>query len=289
MLMREDISKERGLIGRLLVGGATIAVLATTATLVPAGVAQASSIEVVDPNDIPAPPAPPAPPAAPDAPEPPEAPDAPDAHRVMVFTSTNVQSSESETTSEDGKKREVTRVVIHRDGEGDAKAPKARRMEFRMPGSLSRDDILSTLKEQGITGAQADAIADKLEAKRKEGFRSAMAPIPPIPPIPAIPPIPSGAWSSAHGKSFTVSHCGGGKKAVPLVDRRDDQDGKRSHVVMMRCADSAENKAARLSALKKARDNFEKAPSSQHMSAEIRAKVAADLDRAIAELEKPGE
>ncbi|WP_218667989.1 M56 family metallopeptidase, partial [Sphingopyxis sp. KK2] len=35
MLMQQDISKKRGLVGRLLVGGATLAVLATTATLVP--------------------------------------------------------------------------------------------------------------------------------------------------------------------------------------------------------------------------------------------------------------
>lgn len=283
MLMREDISKERGLVGRLLVGGATMAVLATTATLVPAGIAQASSFETVDPNEIPVPPAPPAAPEAPlppEAPQAPKAPDAPDAPRVMIFTSTHEQSSESETVSTDGKRREVTRIVIRRDGEDGAKAPTARRVEFRMPGSLSRDDILSTLKEQGITGAQADAIADKLEAKRKDGFRTALAPMPPMPPIPPT------ALSSTNGGSFIFSNCGAGKKAVPLVDRKDGQDGKRSHVMMMSCSDAADNKAARLSALKKARESFEKGQSSRHMSADIRAKVVADLDRGIADIEK---
>src|SRR3546814_10208450 len=43
MLTQRDISKKRGLAGRLLVGGATLAVLGATATLVPAGIVAAKA------------------------------------------------------------------------------------------------------------------------------------------------------------------------------------------------------------------------------------------------------
>lgn len=287
MLMRQDISKKRGLVGRLLVGGATLAVLATTATLVPAGIASAAAQ-----NDMPAPPAPPAPPEAPlapDAPLPPEAPEViTDAHRVMIFTSD--EDGDEGAKADDGKKkREVHRIVIRegevKDGEGHVMtwAPgdaKVKRFEMRMPGALSRDDILATLKEQGITGGQADAIADKLEAKRKKQF--AFAPMPPMPPMAPLPPM---NWQPVDGKAFGFAHCGKGQAPIPLVNR-DDKDGKKhSRVMMLRCGTPGD-KAAQLSALKKARDQFAEGRASKAMSAETRAKVAADLDKAIAELEK---
>ena len=203
---------------------------------------------------------------------------------------------EGDAAAKDGKKREVHRIVIRERGDGDGagnvhvfapdgSAPKARRFELRMPGALSRDDILATLKEQGVTGAQAEAIADKLEAKRKESFRTALAPMPPMPPMPPMAPLPPAAWSSFDGKAMAIGHCGNGKKPVSLVNRDDKDGGQRSRVVMMACGD--EGKAARLSALKKARESFAKGDTAGHMSAETRAKVTADLDRAIADLEKP--
>lgn len=284
MLMQQDISKKRGLVGRLLVGGTTLAVLATTATLVPAGIASAS---VSAQSDVPAPPAPPAPPEAPDAPAAPEAP------RVMIFTSE--VKSDGEVTTDDGQtKREVHRIVV-RNGEaaesegnvmmfapGDANA---KRIEFRMPGSLSRDDILATLKEQGVTGKRADAIADKLEAKRKQQF--AFAPLPPLPSLPPLPPMPpmgAGAWPSADGKSFSAINCGAGQKAMPMVNREDKDGNRQSRVMMIRCGGG--DKATQLSALKKAREQFAEGEAGRRMSDDIRAKVAADLDKAIADLEK---
>jgi len=288
MLTQQDISKQRGLVGRLLVGGAAIAVLATTATLVPAGIASAQA-------DFAAPPAPPAPPEAPDAPLPPEPPEAPmapeaieDVHRVVIVT-----DDDGEGTSADGRKREVHRIVV-REAEGDAKgramfvtsdgsAPHARRVEVRMPGSLSREDILATLKEQGVTGKQAEAIADKLEAKGKKQF--AFAPMPPMPAMPPMPPMPTGNWQSFDGKGFSTINCSKGQQAMPLVNRNDGEGGKHSRVMMFRCGDPAD-KGAQLSALKKAREQFAKGESGKRLSDDIRAKVAADLDRAIADLEK---
>jgi len=280
MLMQKDISRGRGLVGKLLVGGATLAVLATTATLVPAATAAAKA-------DIVEPPAPPALPSAPDAPTPPEAPSAPEASNVMIFT--DVQDGEG-AKDKDGKKREVHRIIIRHGGDGEghpavAFAPAdgtVKRFEFRMPGSLSRDDVLSTLKEQGITGAQAEAIADKLEAKRKERFTTALAPMPPVPPMPPV------VWGAFDGKAMVMGKCGDGSKTAPIVNREEVSGDKRQHIVMVRCADTAESKAARLAALKKARDSFAKGEAARNLSEEMRAKVAADLDRAIADMEKSG-
>lgn len=288
MLLQQDISRKRGLIGRLLVGGATLAVLATTATLVPAGIAAASA----QPADIAAPP----PPA--DAPSPPKAADGIEAAPgVMIFTSTDETASDSSATSADGKKREVHRIVIRRDGDSEGKVPTVlfaptgagtptvQRFEIRAPGSLSRDDVLTTLKEQGVTGKQADAIADQLEAKRKQRLRTVLAPIPPMPPM---PPIPHGAWSTVHGQTMILGKCGDSKQAAPIVNRDESDSGKFSRVYMFACNDTAEGKAARLSALKKARDAFAEGERARGLSDDMRSKVAADLDKAIAEIEKSG-
>lgn len=279
MLMRRDISKQRGLVGRLLIGGATLAVLAATATLVPAGVATATA-QTADVAEPLAPPLPPEPllPA-----------DAPAAPGVVVFT----DHSEDVTTDKDGKKREVRRIVIRRDGSGDGKAPtvmftpadgkdKLRHIDVRMPGSLSRDDVLATLQEQGVTGKQAEAIADKLEAKRKERMRTVLAPMPPM------PPMPHGTWSSVHGQTMVLGKCGDSKKAAPIVNRDESDGNKRTRVHMFACNDSAEGKAARLSALKKAREAFVEGERARGLSDDMRAKVAADLERAIADIEKSG-
>lgn len=273
MLTQGDISKKRGLVGRLLIGSATLAVLGATATLVPAGIVVAKA-QTADLGEPPVPPAPPEPPL------PPEAPDAPG---MMVFT----EHRDDSATDDGKKKREVHRIVIRRDGEGEGKArammdgkDKMRRIEIRSPGGLSRDDVIATLKEQGITGKRAEAIADKLEAKRKERIRTVMAPLPPMPPIPPM----HGSWST-HGKAMVLGKCGDGK-AAPIVNRDENSGNKRSHVMMFACGDGPEAKAARLSALKKAREAFAEGERARTLSDDMRAKVAADLERAIADIEK---
>jgi bla regulator protein BlaR1 len=279
MLMRQDISRQRDLIGRLLVGGAALGVLAATATLVPSGIASAQPSVQSEPS------APPAPPAL-DA-----ATDGASVRRVAVVTTTG----DEDAASEGGIKREERRIVIRDggDGEGQARttifapsegdASGTRRIELALPGSLSRDDILATLKEQGITGKKADAIADKLDAKRKQGFRTALAPLPPL------PPIPPAAWAPVDGRAMALAHCGDGKTAVPLFDRAEQDGGKRRQMVMMACGDGAQGAAVRLSALKKARDRLATGDGSDHISADMRAKIVADMDRAIAEVEKAGD
>ncbi len=280
MLTQGDITKRRGLVGRLLIGSATLVVLGATATLVPAGIVVAKA-QTADLGEPPAPPAPPEPPL------PPEAPDAPG---MMVFT-----EHSDDVATDDGKKkkREIHRIVIRRDGEGEGKAPtvmfapadgkdKMRRIEIQPPGGLSRDDVVATLKEQGITGKRAEAIADKLEARRKERIRTVMAPMPPIPPMPPM----HGTWSTSE-QAMIMGQCGVGK-AAPIVNRDESTGNKRSHVMLFACSDTAEGKAARLSALKKAREAFAEGERARGLSEDMRAKVAADLERAIAEIEKSG-
>ncbi len=58
--------------------------------------------------------------------------------------------------------------------------------------------------------------------------------------------------------------------------------------MLFACSDTAEGKAARLSALKKAREAFAEGERARGLSEDMRAKVAADLERAIADIEKSG-
>ncbi|MGN6288086.1 MAG: M56 family metallopeptidase [Sphingopyxis terrae] len=287
MLTQQDISKKRRLAGKLLVGSATLAVLGATATLVPAGTATA---HVQDAGLI----APPAPPAVPEAPPAPPAPVLDGPHRIMVVTTNGDDESETVTTSADGTRREVNRVVVRQIADGDGKAARVtlapgtgegRRFELHLPGNLSREDILATLKEQGISGARAEAIADKLEAKRTERFRTALAPIPPMPPLPPMPPMGEGAWRSKDGKAMATATCKDGPKSVRLFSSDEQQQGGRNRMVMMVCGDAGASKADRVAALKQARDRLA-ADSRSAMSGEMRAKVIADMDRAIAEAQK---
>ncbi len=108
-----------------------------------------------------------------------------------------------------------------------------------------------------------------------------------MPPMPPIPPVPYGA-GTVSGKAMVLGKCGYGAKAAPIVSRETSADGKRSHVFMY-CPDSAASKAARLSAMKKAREAFVEGERARHLSETTRAKIAADIDKAIAEIEKSGE
>ena len=283
MLTRQDISKQRGLVGRLLVSGSALAVLATTATLVPASVASARSQQ----TEIGEPAEPPAAPRMPDAPAVPEAP------RPMIFTSAGERADKSG-ASIDGKKRGDHHIVIRSGDPADENraarvpTPTARHYEFRIPGAVSREDIIATLKEQGVTGKRANAIADKLEATRVQRIALAqIPPVPPAPPRPPLPPVPSHALGAMQGKTMVFGRCGD-KQAAPIVHHDETHGNKRSSITMFACSDAAESKAAGLLALKKAREAFAESRRVHGLSDAMRAKVAADIDKAIAEAEKSG-
>ena len=87
---------------------------------------------------------------------------------------------------------------------------------------------------------------------------------------------------------MVMGKCGDSKHAAPIVNRDENDGNKRSRVVMFACSDTAEGKAARLSALKTARDAFAAGERARGLSDDMRAKVAADLEKAIADIEKSG-
>lgn len=283
MLMRQDISKQRGQVGRLLIGTTTLAVLGATATLVPASIAAAGTQPAeqseASTSETPA--------VAETVPG------------VMVYTSTHEDGREGSATSAGGKKREVHRIVIRRDGDGkdamvavsptEDKDAMIRRLEVRTLGSLSRDDVLATLKEQGVSGKKAEAIADRLEAKRRDQIRTVLAPMPPMPPMPTMPPVPHRSVASTVSHSVTLGKCSDGKPVAPIVDRDESDGNKRSHVTLYSCSNAAASKAARVSALKKAREAFAEGERGRGLSDAMRAKVGADLDRAIADIERSGQ
>ena len=91
-------------------------------------------------------------------------------------------------------------------------------------------------------------------SQRKERIRTVMAPMPPMPPLP--PMVAHGAWQSFDGKAMVMGKCGDGSKTAPIVNREEVDGNKRQHIYMIRCGDTAESKAARLAALKKARVGF---------------------------------
>ena len=97
--------------------------------------------------------------------------------------------------------------------------------------------------------------------------------------------MPHGAWAPVDGAAMMV-RCGEGGKTAPIVNRDESNGDKRSRVVMFACNDGPEGRAARLSALRKAREAFAEGERARGLSDEMRAKVAADLDKAIADIEK---
>lgn len=292
MLTKQDISKRRGLVGQLLVGSTSLAVLATTVTLVPAAAAGTPEIDAV----VAAAPAEPVDmfptedvsltlPAEPSAPV--ETVAGP-SHVVMIR---KVKDDGAERKRGHREHRDVPHKIVQHDrqgSEGEVGAPgqegaavkeRTRAVEFRVPGSLSRDEILTTLKEQGISGHKAEAIADKLEARRKERFTVTF----PAHPAPPAPPIPPKALAVVDHQAFAFSKCSEGKKPVALVERDERKGATRSRVLLTSCSDIAKSK---VKALRAARDNFARARSMPGLTPEMRAEMVADLDRAIADIER---
>src|SRR3546814_21122867 len=99
--------------------------------------------------------------------------------------------------------------------------PVPMRLYSDQPGRVCSDEVLATLREKGITGKRAEVIDDKLEEKRKERFRTALAPMPPMPPMAPV------SWAPSVGHAMAVARCGTGK-AASTVDQEEISGGKRS-------------------------------------------------------------
>lgn len=282
MLTRKSDSPRRAWAGRLLLGGALVATLAATATILPASAA--------DPLQPPAPPAPPQ----------------TEEREMMIFASddggegTTPGETVDVTIDTDGIRREVRRVVMLKDGQpvdpsampmppeppappeapGSPAAPRVMRFHMPMAG-LSREETVATLVEQGVDPARARVIAERLEAKRAEK----MPPMPPLPPMPPMPPV--AAWSGMDGAKMALADCSTGARPRVMIQRKSrDGSDQPAQVKIIPCGGGALDKGAELAALKKARARFAADGDTPHgVSADIRKSVIADMDNAIADLE----
>lgn len=269
MLSTDPQGGLRPVLGKLLVGGTAFAALALTVSTLPNRVVFAAEPET---------------PAAPTVPE-------KKVERVVIVHAGGDEAEADAPT--DAAKREVRRVFIHETGDSDGKprvmmfdgeeielpdgAEIARSVRKAMPFfGLDEKELRATLAEQGIEGAKADAVIKRLHEKRAEAMRKQFS------------------WAEgqaklaeAHAKSataFAVAPCPPGHGQRVMIDRENGTDAK-PRVRMIGCGGTAITKDKQLEAMKKARDRMAAEKGGHGMSAEIRASVVADLDKAIAELE----
>ena len=275
MLTKEPQGGVRPIVGRMLLGGSAVAVLALTISTLPDEVVFAAE------------------PAA-------AAPTAPVEQRVsrVVLVDANDDSAAPDA---DGKKREVRQIIIrdHADGAGKPRvmmfdgeeiplpdgAEIARNVQLAMPFfGLDEDELRTTLAEQGIKGAKADAVISRLREKRAEAMRKQFS------------------WAEGHAKfaeaqakraeahakraaAFAIAPCPPGEGQRVRIDTLRSAGDDSPHVRMIGCNGAEISKEKQVEAMKKARDRLAAQKGGQGMGAEIRASVVADLDKAIAELE----
>ena len=275
MLSRNPQAGVRPVLARMLLGGAVVAALAMTVSTLPDRVVFA---------------------AEPDAPTAPTAPTAPDVpvkkvERVVIVHGDGADAD----APADGTKREVRRVFIHDNSQGDGKgkphimmfdgeemelpdgAEIARSVHKAMPFfGLDEDELRATLAEQGIKGDKADAVVRRLQEKRAEAMKKQFS------------------WAEGQAKfaeaqakraaAFAIAPCPPGHGQRVMIDRESGTDSK-AKVRMIGCGGAEIAKEKQVEAMKKARDRMAAQEDGHGMGAEIRASVVADLDKAIAELE----
>jgi beta-lactamase regulating signal transducer with metallopeptidase domain len=283
---------QRPLLGRLLIGGAMAAVLTATISTFPARVVYAAEPGVPAPVAAPTAPLPPAPPASPEAPAVP-------GNSVMIFTSKDVESidlsgGDTDTPAEAGK-RKAQRIIMHHVGEGgaapsvklihtgDGKPQMAMVRVGRPFSEADEQDVRAALAEQGIKGAKADAVVNKLREKRTEAAARKQA-----------------IWhdgqtkradaeahrAMAHARSLSIvatAPCAPGSQPQVMVDRSSEGQTGKADVRMLHCGGEI-SREKQLEAMKKARDRLAADTVGEGLSAQIRASVIADLEKAIAEL-----
>lgn len=271
MLSTDPQGGLRPLLGKLLVGGTAFAALALTVSTLPNRVVFAAEPETA---------------AAPTAIE-------KKVERVVIV---HADGDDTDTDAPaDGAKREVKRIVIHGDGDAegkprvimfDGKNVAFNADEIRIPSGANglaaslfgtnSDDLRATLKEQGIDDAKADAIVKQMEQKRAEALRKQFS------------------WAEGHAKlaevrakraaAIAIASCPPEQGQRVMIDRESGADGK-AKVRMVGCGGAEIAREKQVEALTRARDRMAAQKDGHGMSAEIRASVVADLDKAIAELE----
>lgn len=272
MLSTDPQAGRRPLLGKLLVGGTAFAALALSVSTLPNRVVFAAE------------PATPATPTAPNAPE----------EKVERVVIVHADGDETDAGAPaDKAKREVRRVFIHESSEGEGKprvmmfdgaeielpdgAEIARNVQKAMPFfGLDEKELRAALAEQGIEGAKADAVVSRLQEKRAEAMRKQFSWA-----------EGQAKFAEAHAKraaAMAIAPCPPGHGQRAMIDREGNADGK-AKLRMVGCGASEFTREKQVEAMKKARDRMAAQKDGHGMSAEVRASVVADLDKAIAELE----
>ena len=269
MLSTDPQAGWRPLFGKLLVGGTAFAALALTVSTLPNRVVFA---------------------AEPETPAPPTVPEKKVERVVIVHAGGDEADADAPA---DGAKHEVRRVFIHDSSDGEGKprvmmfdgdeielpdgAAIARSVQEAMPFfGLDEKELRATLAEQGIEGAKADAVVSRLQEKRAEAMRKQFSWA-----------EGQAKFAEAHAKraaAIAIAPCPPGHRQRVMIDRDGSTDGK-AKVRMLGCGGTEIAKEKQVEAMKKARDRMAAQKDGHGMSAEIRASVVADLDKAIAELE----
>jgi bla regulator protein blaR1 len=265
MLSRNPQAGARPLLGRVLLGGTAFAALALTISTLPDRVVFAAE------------------PAADTAAVAPATAEK-RSHRVLIVETSD--DTKDATAPADGVKREVHRLFIHSNADAAGKprvmmfngdevpipdgAEIARSVQQAMPFfGLDEKELRAALTEQGVDGAKADAVIAKLREKRAAEMSKHFA------------------WSADDARTaraVAIAPCSPGHGQRVMIDRDGVTDGK-ARVRMIGCGGAEIAKDKQVEAMKKARDRMAAEKDGHGMSAEIRASVVADLDKAIAEIE----
>lgn len=265
MLTRTQPNRARRLVGRALVAVSTLATLATTASIIPAAATQ--------PAD-PVPVVPAAPPASAAEPRP-----AVREQRIMIFTSDDAKAADDAESPAPVERRHV--IIHHGDGASSGTASTDAPVDataIAIAAAPSRAEILAALAEQGITGSKAEAVADRLAARQPRVVERHVI----------TAPVPADWSDGAEPRARARMTCPEGTEATTLLNERDaDGEGAKRTSVMISCMKPGD-RAARLAALRKVRTMMADRPANSGMTEDMRAKVTADLDKAISELEKQG-
>ncbi|WP_033075572.1 M56 family metallopeptidase [Sphingopyxis sp. MWB1] len=301
MLMEDEISPRRGLIGRVLLGGVALTALATTATLTPSGAiaadgrasewqATAEAASSVEP-------------LAAEMEALSAEMTAPDMAAALATAETARAAGEKlreagfdavRAAGEQSRVAALAAVKAARAAERAGVAPH-KVLNLDVSEGASRQEMIAALREKGLTAAKAEKVADGLEARSKYRAYVRMAhlpavhvpspPVPPVPPVPEAPPVPPAALEGLSRSAMVVSGCS--KEGEITLRQKQSETGKDRRVHKVKCGPGV--RTITVAALRETRDQLarQKGQILAHgLSHEMRAEIQADIQRAVAELDR---
>lgn len=294
MLIQPARSKARRRVGLGLAAAGLLAALGVTAT--PVAAVQPA------PPEAPTPPEAPVPPAAPEAPESPEAADLPRSHTRVIIISDGADVDLPEPPEPPvppvppeapaaGERHRI--VTIDRRGPGgdggrpstEVRTITGRQFVFRhADGDFPSDAEIETMVANALREARAAQGDVRVHARiaAAQAARAAAATGRHARSVQRI--------TMSSGRNDVVTHngdvtCAGGAAPRDIVNQSSGDDGSRNMVRIATCTQGAD-KAVQLAAIRRARVSLASDTISSALSAEARAAALAEIDRAIADLER---